>query len=128
LTRNQDHRSVVVTANRLGDGAMIYRGWRTRLGKAAVVTTAPAVTEFLAAAVADDVSAVGAYVAPVRLGAEDASSPPICARSSGRPVRPCAERQRSPPMSVSVMSAGWHIAAHQCTAIVKLFRTGWRRP
>ena len=34
---------VVVTANRLGDGAVIYRthdgGWSTRLGEAAVVTT-----------------------------------------------------------------------------------------
>ena len=61
---------VVVTANRLGDGAVIYRtrssGWSTRLDEAAVVSTAPAATELLAAALADDVSAVGAYVAPVR--------------------------------------------------------------
>ena len=62
---------VVVTANRLGDGAVIYRTvdgrWTTRLHEAAVVTTAPAATELLAAAVADDIGAVGAYVAPVRL-------------------------------------------------------------
>jgi hypothetical protein len=61
---------VVITANRLGDGAVIYRTvdghWTTRLHEAAVVTTAPAATELLAAAVADDIGAVGAYVAPVR--------------------------------------------------------------
>ncbi len=64
---------VVVTANRLGDGAVIYRtvhgSWATELDQAAVVTTAPAATELLAAAVADDLSAVGAYVAPVRFDA-----------------------------------------------------------
>jgi hypothetical protein len=63
---------VVITANRLGDGAVIYRtrdgGWSVRLDEAAVATTAPAATELLKAAVADDISAVGAYVAPVRLG------------------------------------------------------------
>ena len=61
---------VVVTANRLGDGAVIYRTvdgrWTTRLQEAAIVTTAPAATQLLAAAVAD-VGAVGPYVAPVRL-------------------------------------------------------------
>jgi hypothetical protein len=70
---------VVVTANRLGDGAVIYRtrngNWSTSLGEAAVVTTAPAATELLAAAVADDVSAVGAYVAPVRLGPDGHPEP-----------------------------------------------------
>ena len=70
---------VVVTANRLGDGAVIYRTrdgrWSTRLGEAAVVTTAPAATELLAAAIADDVSAVGAYVAPVRLGSDGRPEP-----------------------------------------------------
>jgi Protein of unknown function (DUF2849) len=61
---------VVVTANRLGDGAVIYRTlngeWSTELAQAAVVDTAPAATSLLAAAVADDIGAVGAYVAPVR--------------------------------------------------------------
>jgi len=64
---------VVVTANRLGDGAVVYRTiggrWSPRLDEAAVVTTAPAATALLDAAVADDISAVGAYVAPVRIGA-----------------------------------------------------------
>jgi hypothetical protein len=62
---------VVITANRLGDGTVIYRttdrAWSTRLAEAAVVTTEPAARELLKAAVADDVGAVGAYVAPVRI-------------------------------------------------------------
>ena len=62
---------VVVTANRLADGAVVYRTgdgrWTTELAEAAVVTTAPAATTLLAAAVADDIGAVGAYVAPVEL-------------------------------------------------------------
>jgi hypothetical protein len=62
---------VLITANRLGDGAVIYRtnegGWTTQFNRAAVVTTAPAAIELLDAAVADDVGAVGAYVAPVLL-------------------------------------------------------------
>jgi hypothetical protein len=62
---------VVITANRVGDGAVVYRtlegGWTTKLDLAAVVSTAPAATELLAAAAADDVVAVGPYVAPVRV-------------------------------------------------------------
>jgi predicted NAD/FAD-binding protein len=64
---------VVITANRLGDGAVIYRtpdGWSSRLDAAAVVTTAAAASDLLAAAVADDVGAVGAYVAAVQLDRE----------------------------------------------------------
>jgi hypothetical protein len=63
--------TVVVTANRLGDGAVIYRtvdgGWTTRLDGAAVVDSALAAAEMLRAAEADDVRAVGPYVAPVDL-------------------------------------------------------------
>ena len=62
---------VVVTANRLTDGAVVYLtgggGWTTELAGAAVVTTAPAAQELLKAAVADDVRAVGPYVAPVEV-------------------------------------------------------------
>lgn len=62
---------VLITANRVGDGAVIYRtdegGWTTHFERAAVVTTAPAAIELLDAAVADDLGAVGAYVAPVKL-------------------------------------------------------------
>jgi hypothetical protein len=60
-----------VTANRVGDGVVIYRtadgGWSTDLGTAAVVTTVPAATDLLAGAVADDRNAVEVYVAPVDL-------------------------------------------------------------
>jgi hypothetical protein len=70
---------VVVTANRLGDGAVVWRTidgqWSARLDEAAVVNTVPAATELLAAAVADDISAVGAYVAPVRLGPDGRPEP-----------------------------------------------------
>jgi uncharacterized protein DUF2849 len=62
---------VVVTANRLGDGAVVYftaaRTWSTRIEDAVVVTTASAATELLQAAAADDVGAVGPYVAPVNV-------------------------------------------------------------
>jgi hypothetical protein len=60
---------VVVTANRLADGAVIYRTadgrWTTRLNQAAVVSAAPAAAELLSAANADGLTAVGAYAAPV---------------------------------------------------------------
>jgi hypothetical protein len=60
---------VVITANRLGDGAVVYRsadgGWTKDLAAAAVVTTTPAATELLTAALADKLEAVDAYVAPV---------------------------------------------------------------
>ena len=70
---------VVVTANRLGDGAVVYRtdggDWSTKLDQAAIVTTAAAATTLLAAAAADDIGAVGAYVAPVRRDADGAPQP-----------------------------------------------------
>jgi len=70
---------VIITANRLGDGAVVHftadHRWTTQLDEAAVVTTAPAATELLHAAVADDIGAVGAYVAPVVLGAEGKPAP-----------------------------------------------------
>ena len=62
---------VVVTANRLGDGAVIYRStdgiWTTDLATAVVVTTAPAAQELLTSALADRLEAVDPYVAPVRV-------------------------------------------------------------
>ena len=65
---------VVVTANRLGDGAVIYRSpagaWTTELASAAVVTTVPQAAELLAQAAADRLIAVDPYVAPVTLGPE----------------------------------------------------------
>jgi hypothetical protein len=62
---------VVITANRLCDGAVVYRSadgrWTKDLTAAAVVTTAPAAMELLTAALADRLAAVDAYVAPVEL-------------------------------------------------------------
>ena len=65
------HGPVVVTANRLADGAVIYRtsdGWTTQLAAAAVVTTSEAATALLAGARAES-RIVDSYVAPVELGA-----------------------------------------------------------
>lgn len=65
------HGPVVATANRLGDGAVVYRtwahSWTTRIDDAAVVTDAGAAKRLLDEANADDVGAVGAYIAPVSL-------------------------------------------------------------
>ena len=70
---------VVITANRLGDGAVVYRnadaGWTTLLAQAAIATTAPAASELLSAAIADDTAAVGAYVAPVNVSRDGGVQP-----------------------------------------------------
>jgi hypothetical protein len=62
---------VVITGNRLGDGAVVYRtvgrGWSTSLNDAAVTTTADEATALLRDASASDIEAVGTYVAPVIL-------------------------------------------------------------
>ncbi|OLE33399.1 MAG: hypothetical protein AUG47_03935 [Alphaproteobacteria bacterium 13_1_20CM_3_64_12] len=61
----------VVTANRTWDGIVIYRtarqDWSAKLSDAAVVRTSDEARALLAESVADDVGAVGAYVAPVEL-------------------------------------------------------------
>ncbi|HLJ01201.1 MAG TPA: DUF2849 domain-containing protein [Bradyrhizobium sp.] len=61
----------IVTANRTVDGAVIYRnphqGWSTDLSEAAIVRNADEARALLAEAVADDVGAVGPYIAPVDL-------------------------------------------------------------
>ena len=70
---------VVVTANRLVDGAVVYRAadghWTTQFGEAVVVTTAPAATDLLKAANAEGLVAVGAYVAPVKREQNGAMQP-----------------------------------------------------
>jgi len=62
----------VITANRTWDGAVIYRtagkGWSTDLSEAAVVRVADDARALLGESVADDVGAVGAYIAPVEVG------------------------------------------------------------
>jgi hypothetical protein len=62
---------VVITANRLADGVVVYRtptgGWSTRIAEAAVARTAPTASELLAAAIAEDAVVVGPYVAPAEV-------------------------------------------------------------
>jgi hypothetical protein len=62
---------VVVTANRVGDGAVVYRdsdgGWTNDIDDAAVATGAARAKELMAGATSDDLGAVGPYVAPVKL-------------------------------------------------------------
>ena len=64
---------VVITGNRLGDGAVVYRTqdrrWSTKLGEAFVTTEAESATALLKDANASDIETVGAYVAPVLLEA-----------------------------------------------------------
>ena len=61
----------MVTANRTWDGVVIYRtaakGWSTDLADAAIVRTADDARTLLSEATADDVGAIGAYIAPVEL-------------------------------------------------------------
>jgi len=59
----------IVTANRTWDGAVIYRtarqDWSNELGDAAIVRTNDDARMLLAESVADDLGAVGAYIAPI---------------------------------------------------------------
>jgi hypothetical protein len=61
--------SVVITANRLRDGAVIYRtaagGWATDLAEAVIVDSEAEVKELLRQAADEGTVAVGAYAAPV---------------------------------------------------------------
>jgi hypothetical protein len=102
---------VVVTANRVGDGAVVYRradgGWTSRLDGAAVATNAAAAQDLMTASVADDLRAVGPYVAPVKL-------------SPGGQVRPGNLRELirlgGPTIDLPVSSerAPEKLAAHVC--------------
>jgi hypothetical protein len=61
----------VVTANRTFDGVVIYRtaakGWSTELSNAAIVRAADEARALLSESIADDVGAIGAYIAPVEI-------------------------------------------------------------
>jgi hypothetical protein len=61
----------MITANRTFDGAVIYRtaakSWSTDLSDAAIVRDADGARALLAESVADDLGAVGAYIAPVEI-------------------------------------------------------------
>jgi Protein of unknown function (DUF2849) len=69
----------VVTANRTWDGVVIYRtanqGWSEDLSEAAIVRTSDEARPLLAESVADDVGAIGAYIAPVEIGDGGAIKP-----------------------------------------------------
>jgi hypothetical protein len=61
----------VITANRTWDGVVIYRtaarNWSTELAEAAIVRAANEARALLAESVADDIGAIGAYIAPVEI-------------------------------------------------------------
>ena len=61
----------MVTANRTWDGIVIYRtaqqGWSANLSDAAIVRTSDDARALLIEANADDVGAIGAYIAPVEI-------------------------------------------------------------
>jgi hypothetical protein len=61
----------VVTANRTWDGLVIYRtagrAWSEKLSDAAIVRTSEEARGLLAESVADDIGAIGAYIAPVEI-------------------------------------------------------------
>jgi len=69
----------VVTANRTWDGTVIWRtaahGWSAALADAAVVRTSDEARALLAESVADDVGAIGAYIAPVEIKNSGAIKP-----------------------------------------------------
>jgi len=90
---------VVVTANRLADGAVVYRGvdggWTTRLDGAAVVNSTTVARALLTAAADDQIRAVGAYVAPVKIAA-DGEVQPGNLREAIRAAGPTAEQRITP--------------------------------
>jgi hypothetical protein len=61
----------IVTANRTWDGVVIYRtarqGWSADLSDAAIVRTSDDARALLAESIADDVGAIGPYIAPVEV-------------------------------------------------------------
>jgi hypothetical protein len=61
----------MVTANRTWDGVVIYRTaqqrWSANLSDAAIVRTSDEARTLLNEATADDVGAIGAYIAPVEV-------------------------------------------------------------
>ena len=69
----------VVTANRTWDGVVIWRnaahGWSTDLSDAAIVRTADEARALLTESAADDVGAIGPYIAPVTLDAQGGIAP-----------------------------------------------------
>jgi hypothetical protein len=69
----------VVTANRTWDGAVIWRtaaqNWSAELSDAAIVRSSDEARALLAESAADDLGAVGAYIAPVEVTDDGAIKP-----------------------------------------------------
>ncbi len=69
----------VVTANRTWDGVVIYRtagkDWSTDLSEAAIVRAADEARALLAESMADDLGAIGPYIAPVEIGEDGKIEP-----------------------------------------------------
>jgi hypothetical protein len=69
----------VVTANRTSDGAVIWRtankGWSVNLADAAIVRNSDDARALWNEAIADDVGAVGSYIAPVVIDADGTVKP-----------------------------------------------------
>ena len=69
----------IITANRTWDGAVIYRtgtkSWSDELTDAAIVRTADEARALLSEAVADDLNAIGPYIAPVEVATDGAVKP-----------------------------------------------------
>lgn len=69
----------VVTANRTSDGVVIYRtadkDWSTDLADAAIVRNADDAKALWAEAIADDVGAIGSYIAPVTIDSDGTIEP-----------------------------------------------------
>ena len=69
----------MVTANRASDGVVIYRtaqqGWSAALSDAAIVRTSDEARTLLTEANADDVGAIGAYIAPVDIRTDGVIGP-----------------------------------------------------
>ena len=69
----------MVTANRTWDGVVIYRtaqqSWSVSLSDAAIVRSSDEARALLNEANADDVGAIGAYIAPVEIRDGGASKP-----------------------------------------------------
>ena len=69
----------VVTANRTWDGIVVYRtaakGWSADLSEAAIVRNSDEAKALLAESVADDVGAIGPYIAPVQIGEDGEVQP-----------------------------------------------------
>jgi hypothetical protein len=70
---------VVITANRLSDGAVVHRTasgeWSVTLGKAQVLRSAEDAQKALKAAQGDGLKAVGPYIAPIDASGEASPQP-----------------------------------------------------